>query len=157
MGKPTLGAGILRTVEMANELLSDEKIQEAADEYAPVWQIDGKQLSKVEILQRQHARLRSIAMAQVVHLKAMGYKPPIQKVVAIIGKRSGKTVESSIQLAEAQGYVQFDREKVAEWFYKLYVEAFGDFRRDCTLTKQGYLDRADQLKEILTGGKDEKV
>ena len=39
--------------------LTDEEIQEAADKYPPVFEIDGKQLSKVEILQRQHARLRA--------------------------------------------------------------------------------------------------
>ncbi len=95
---------------MANELLSDEKIQEAADKYAPVWEIDGKQLSKVEILQRQHARLRSIAMAQVDHLKAMGY-------------------------------VKWDKEKVIDKIEDTYRQHFPEYI-------------ADQLKEILTGGKD---
>jgi len=45
-------------------ILNDEEIQEAHDKYAPVWEIDGRQLSKVEILQRQHARLRAPAEAQ---------------------------------------------------------------------------------------------
>ncbi len=134
MGKPTLGAGILRKVEMANELLSDEKIQEAADKYAPVWEIDGKQLSKVEILQRQHARLRSIAMAQVDHLKAMGY-------------------------------VKWDREKVARQIRVRVINADeGEGVDNITpwgmceqKTRDYWLGEADQLKEILTGGKDEKV
>ena len=115
---------------MANELLSDEKIQEAADKYAPVWEIDGKQLSKVEILQRQHARLRSIAMAQVDHLKAMGY-------------------------------VKWNREKVARQMRVSYslmahypVHEWGELGEP----EKEYLRKvADQLKEILTGGKDEKV
>ena len=53
-----------------NLLLTDEEIQEAIKEYEPVWEIDGRQLSKVEILQRQHARLRAIAKAQLQ--KVMG-------------------------------------------------------------------------------------
>lgn len=46
-------------------LLTDEEIQEATDKHAPVWEVDGGQLSKVEILQRQHARLRAPAKAQL--------------------------------------------------------------------------------------------
>ena len=98
-------------------VMSDEKIQEAADKYAPVWEVDGRQLSKVEILQRQHARLRSIAMAQVDHLKVMGY-------------------------------VLFDRGKVAH--------LFNDRSMSFPSMQTCYMV-ADQLKEILTGGKDEKV
>ncbi len=45
--------------------LIDEEIQEAADKYKAVWEIDGRQLSKVEILQRQHARLRAPVQAQL--------------------------------------------------------------------------------------------
>ncbi len=46
-------------------LLTDEEIQEATDKHPPVWEINGEQLPKVEILQRQHARLREIAKAQL--------------------------------------------------------------------------------------------
>ena len=112
---------------MANELLSDEKIQEAADKYAPVFEIDGKQLSKVEILQRQHARLRSIAMAQVDHLKAMDY-------------------------------VKWNSEKVAEMLFCFdYRCGASSWAWQIFGEKDKYYIKADQLKEILTGGKDEKV
>ncbi len=46
-------------------VIGDEGIQKASDKYVPVWEVGGKQLSKVEILQRQHARLRAIAKAQL--------------------------------------------------------------------------------------------
>ncbi len=107
---------------MANELLSDEKIQEAADKYAPVFEIDGKQLSKVEILQRQHARLRSIAMAQVDHLKA-------------------------------RGYVLFDRERMLQVCCDNCLPNTpcpGTDPEEC----EWQAKIVDQLKEILTGGKD---
>ena len=45
-------------------VLPKDKIQEAANKYKPVWEINGKQLSKVEILQRQHRRLYEVAKAQ---------------------------------------------------------------------------------------------
>ena len=49
--------------------LTDEEIQEAVNKYPPVWELNGKQLSKVEILQRQHARLRAPAQAQLQAIK----------------------------------------------------------------------------------------
>ncbi len=45
-------------------VLPKDKTQEAANKYKPVWEINGKQLSKVEILQRQHGRLYEVAKAQ---------------------------------------------------------------------------------------------
>ncbi len=45
--------------------LTDEEIQAAAAKYASVFEINGKILSKVEILQRQHARLRAPVETQL--------------------------------------------------------------------------------------------
>ena len=116
---------------MANELLSDEKIQEAADKYAPVFEIDGKQLSKVEILQRQHARLRSIAMAQVDHLKGMGYVKLCSDRLTVIDDIMG-TVKDHLRRCTRDGEEEYHAGRIKE-------------KLQC------------QLKEILTGGRDEKV
>ena len=45
--------------------LTDEQIWEEIDKHPPLWEIDGKKLSKVEILQRQHARLRAPVQEQL--------------------------------------------------------------------------------------------
>ncbi len=72
-------------------LLLDEKIQEAADKYAPVFEIDGNLLSKVEILQRQHARLRAVAKAQL--REVVDELTPILTSAASIGKKLIQVVD----------------------------------------------------------------
>ncbi len=79
-----------------------------------------------------------IAEAQVAKLEAMGWKSLIQKVVVSSGKRSGKTVESAIQLAKALGYVKWDREKVLKTLR-------GTATHNCEII-------ADELYKELTGG-----
>ncbi len=104
------------------------------------------------------------AKAQVTKLKAMGYEQVWEDCYNCYGAKKYKSSidgkEYDCPTCKGTGkltkYVKWDREKVADWFYKLYKEAFGDFTRDCELTKQGYLERADQLKEILTGGNDDR-
>ena len=53
-----------------------------------------------------------------------------------------------------QHYVKWDREKVAKGLYKI-DEPYGEEwdRIEYTPFKEMYLRKADQLKEILTGGK----
>ena len=52
--------------------LTDEEIQEVTNKYKAVWEIDGKKLSKVEILQRQHARLRAPVQEQLRRVAEWG-------------------------------------------------------------------------------------
>lgn len=58
---------VIKVIKEELTVISDEEIQVAADEFPPHWEIDGRQLTKVEILQMQHARTRAIAQAQLAH------------------------------------------------------------------------------------------
>ncbi len=102
-----------------------------------------------------------IARAQVAKLKAMGYESPEEvkkgeEEVYENGKREGYSIGRAD--AETEGYVKWDREKVAELIMNRDYEAgecwcsWKAKSAGAEITRKYYRGTADQLKEILTGG-----
>ncbi len=98
-----------------------------------------------------------IAQAQVAKLKAMGYVSPEEcKAGEEETYEKGKREGYSLGRADTEGdCVKWDRKKVAFELYKEdYGTNFAGWLLESKAVKDFWYKRADQLKEILTGGKD---
>ena len=97
----------------------------------------------------------SLCEAQVSKLKAMGYKSPEEvEAEKIVSYQVGSVDQR--EWLEKDGWLEWDREKVAKEYHKTFAvaEKLSDKSWDALQdsVKLWFLSKADQLKEILTGG-----
>ena len=123
-------------------LLTDEKI----DQEHNIWCMRrGKENLKISWRQW-------IAKAQVAKLKAMGYKSP-EECAECKNLRKFLKDNNASKVIEAMGYVKWDREKVAGWFWKHQhknsLMSWDEAKTERVFLASKCYESADQLKEIL--------